>query len=195
MDNRGFTLIEMMITILVLSGVMLGLYYVNLAMTRAALQHESMAVVRDDGRIALQQMSRILRMARQTSIAFIDGEGNVVPLGNSPVDHIQFQAADDIDGNGVAVAQDFSVEWTPIIAFGVDADDANGDGYSTTQLCQFDENAGVVQVFTNHLDPNGGLLFQNTNGGVQISLQLFRPASGNRAQVVTRMDQVVSVRN
>lgn len=194
MENRGFTLIEMMITVMIATVVTLTLYYVNLAMTRAALQHESMAVVRDDGRLAMQQMARVLRMARETTIMTIDSTNTTTPLGTTAVDNIRFQPVDDVDANGVAIDTDFEVELAPIVVFALDANDANGDGLTTTQLCEFDANGAVVQVLSNNIDA-GGLAFQETNGGVQISLQLMRPASGNRPRVVTRMDQVVSTRN
>ena len=195
MDNKGFTLIEVMVSTMLLTGVTVGLYYLNLGMTKATLQHESMAVVRDDARLALQHMSRLLRMADDPTLVTLDGQGSPTALSTTTVDNIHFQPVDDTDANGVALSQDFSVGLANQMGFGVDTDDENSDGYTTTQLVQFDDQGSVVQVLTNNLEPTGGVSFARVAGGVQISLQLFRDASGVRPPVRTRLNQVVSVRN
>ena len=195
MDNRGFTLLETMVAVMLLTGITITIYSINLGMTKAALQHESMAVVRDEGRLALQHISRRLRMAQISSLITLDGEGTASQLSATVVDNLHFQPIADIDGNGVAVNQDFSVGVAPQMGFGIDTLDSNGDGYTTTQLVQFDNQGNVTQILSNHIDPTGGIAIQRVSGGVQISLQLYREGSGIRPPVKTRLDQVISVRN
>jgi len=192
MGNRGYTLIEVMLAMFIMTTVSLALYYVNMAMTRATLHQESMTTLRDEGRTSLQYISRMLRIASEGTIKGVTEGGVKSILGTTAMQGIEFQAVTDLDGNGVAVAEDYTVELTDPILFQVDIGDANGDGLDTEQLVQLDENDDVVRVLSNHC---ASIAFVNTSGGVQISLVLTRAGVGLSPTANVRMDQVVAARN
>ena len=152
-------------------------------------------MLRDEGRISLQYMTRLLRMAQSGTVGTDDGEGGSNALGTQAVRQIQFQIVSDVDGNGTTINEDFTVGLSPLIQFSPDFNDANGDGFTFTQLVHLDADDNVVRVLTNHLNPTGGFACIRTAGGVQFSLVMFDDGKGSRPAVTKRLDQVVSVRN
>ncbi len=194
MNRSGFTLIELMISVAILSTIMLALYSLNLTMTRGTLQQESLATLRDEGRTALQYVGRRLRMADSGTLVARGTDGNDEVFGNTAT-ILGFQTVSDLDGNGSAVNQDYSVGLAPIAYYGPDLNDANGDGVTTRQLVEIDANGAVTRVFSRHLDPNGGITFQRVNGGIAINLVMRYPAEGIRPEAVLNLSQVVDPRN
>ena len=189
--NRGFTLLEVMIATAMLTAISLVLYEVNNSMVRAALHQESMTILRDEARNSLMQMTRLVRMADTTTIVTAAGAA----IGVNPVNSIEFQPVEDTDGNGNAINEDFSVGLGAAVRFVIDTGDANGDGLTTTQLIEADENGAFVRILTSHLNPAGGVRFWRTNPGIQISLVLLYPSGPLRPPAFVRVDQVVAVRN
>ena len=112
-----------------------------------------------------------------------------------PVQSIQFQIVSDTDGNGTTISEDFTVGLSPLIIFTPDFDDANSDGFTSTQLVHLDANGIVRWTGTNHLDPAGGFACIRTAGGVQFSLVMYDKGNSGQPAMTKRLDQVVSVRN
>lgn len=193
MRKAGFTLIEVMMSVALLSVVSLGLYYINLAMTKSTLHQEAIATLRDEGRTSLQTVTRMMRNGDRSTLVTLSG-GNPVALGVNPVSNLYFRAVTDADGNGTALDVDMDVELTALLGYGLDTLDANGDGYSTQQLVRFDNAGNVTGILTNHVAPNG-LSFVQTPGGVQVTLVLTMPARGIRPAATVRFNQIVDMRN
>ena len=194
-NNQGFTLIEVMIAISIITGVSLGLYNVHVGMVRSALHHENMTKLQDDARTSLQTMTRMLRMASNGTVMYLDtSTSTYATLGTVARSNIRFQMVADIDGNGNSLDDDFELELTNFIRFTADTADANSDGRSATQLVQLDQNGNVTRILTNYL-ASGGLTFVRTNGGVQISIQLERKGQGAAPLARFRLDEVVAIRN
>ncbi len=194
-NHAGFTLIELMLAVVLLTGISMTLYYINLALTKSVLEQQGLTTLRDEGRIAIQHISRRLRNAETQSLLGVSG-GTLTVLGTTPVTTIEFQMVTDSgDDNENAIDVNFDVELGVPLRFGPDTGDANGDGFSTKQLVEFDTNGKVVRMFTSNLDPAGGVSFVRTSGGVEISLVLLRPAQGIRPPARVRMDMVIDPRN
>jgi prepilin-type N-terminal cleavage/methylation domain-containing protein len=193
--SNGFTLLEMMVTMSILTVVMLGMYSLNDSMTRSSMQQESLAMLRDEGRLSLQYMTRLMRMAQSGTLRSEDGGEGAVMLGTQSVQSIQFQIVASMDGNVTTINQDFTVGLSPVMEFTPDFDDANEDGFTSTQLVHLDADGSVVRVLTNHLNPDGGFACIRTAGGLQLSLVLFDAGNSGRQPVTKRLDQVFAVRN
>lgn len=194
-NNAGFTLIEVMLAVTLLTAISMVLYYVNLALTKSVLEQQSLTTLRDDGRISVQHISRRLRCADTQTLMGVSG-GTLATLGTTPVTTIEFQiVTDGDDDNSNAIDKNFDVELSDPLRFGPDTDDANADGFKSSQLVEFDTNGKVLHIFTNYLDPSGGVSFVRTSGGVEISLVLLRPAQGIRPPARVRMDMVIDPRN
>ena len=192
--NAGFTLIEVMISMVVLSSISLGLYYINLGMTKTTLHQEAIATLRDEGRNAMQSMTRMLRNGEDNTLMTWNASNVAAALGVVPVSNIRFQAVTDANGNGSAINTDMSVGLTPVLGYGLDTVDINGDGFGATQLVRFDTAGNVNTILTNRVAP-GGLSFVRTAGGVQITLVLTMPARGIRPPATVRFNQIVDMRN
>lgn len=193
MRKSGFTLIEVMMVVLLITAVSTVLYSLNFTMTRSALHQESMTMLRDEGYTSLDYMGRRLRMARSATI-LTDNNGTLAPLVNNVATNLRFQMATDLDGNGLAIDDEFNVELTAPLVFRSDDNDANGDGFSTRQLVHMDTNGNVVRVLSNHLRP-GGLSFQRTAAGIQITVALEHPGQGLRPTAAVTLSLVVDPRN
>lgn len=193
MRKSGFTLIEVMMVVLLITAVSTVLYSLNFTMTRSALHQESMTMLRDEGYTSLDYMGRRLRMARSATI-LTDNNGTLAPLVNNVATNLRFQMATDLDGNGLAIDDEFNVELTAPLVFRSDDNDANRDGFSTRQLVHMDTNGNVVRVLSNHLRP-GGLSFQRTAAGIQITVALEHPGQGLRPTAAVTLSLVVDPRN
>lgn len=191
-NKSGFTLLEISIVMVILSIVSVILVTVNLTMIRATLFQESITELRDEGRLAMQEMTRSIRLAPSSSLRSVFMSGGTIETDiftGEPVSIIAFNAVTDADGNGVAIDVEFELEVTDPIIYGVDPDDP-------TKLSEFDPvNNVVVRELTSNLNPQGGATFRRVQGGVQIRLNLFKPANGLRPPTRIVLTQVVSPRN
>jgi hypothetical protein len=154
-------------------------------------------------------MSTIVRNLRQADDATIltNNGGGFVALGAGAATNIQFQRAEDVDGNGNSLDVNYNLELSQPFWITRDTNDANGDGQTLTQLVRLDQAGQVVEVIANHISPvvvtgdmysapNGGVLFQDIGGGnIQVTLILRHRADVNLPMMVVRMDEVVSPRN
>lgn len=204
----GFTLIELMVSMAALAIAMTMLYGAAASMASIAGTQDSLVMLNQEARQAMNTITRNLRMATTTSILVPDGGGGFAPLTNVPATQLQYQRVDDMDGNGVALNQDLSVGLTQPFLITRDLNDLNGDGLTLTQLVRIDQTTNqIVEVLANHVSPvvatgnfydaaNGGLLFQNIGGGaIQVTLIMRHQPSPTSPTMVVRLDEVVSPRN
>lgn len=196
MRNEGFTLIEAMIATAVLTTVSLGLYDINLAMTKSAVAQEHRTLLQDEGRQALQYMARRMRMADAGSIVTVATTGSpTTTFGQASTDNITFQTVGDIDGNGLAINVDFSVGLQPAITFALDINDANGDGIAEHQLVEMDAQGNITRVLCSHVADGGGFRLSRASGGILMNLVLVHEGGGTVSPSVVRMFKLVTTRN
>ena len=202
---KGFTLIELMIVVAVLTIVMGLLFTLALNVQTAVASQEARIAGQDQVRNASQWLARELRQATSVSV-----NANAFPVSS-----LSYRRADDIDGNGTAVDSGLSLETTGVRTVQRDINDANGDGQTLDQLVMIE--GGNVTVIANGLLPdedanvngtldaaeddnfNGvldrGLLFQQLNTGVLITVQaMYRPSPREHEQL-SSMQLLVTPRN
>lgn len=204
--SGGFTLIELMVSMAALMMILGMLYGAAFAMAKAAGTQDSLIMLNQEARVAMDSAVRNLRMSPANGVLGWDGTA-FSPLGNAPVTAIQYRRVADMDGNGVAVNQDLSLGLTPPFQLTRDLNDANQDGLTNTQLVRLDQNGNVVEVLANHLSPpmatggfytapNGGFEVRNVGGGsIQITLIMRHRPDPASPMMVVRLDEVVSPRN
>ena len=202
----GFTMIEMMIALSIMSLVMLMLMTLSLSMGSAARFQDAKITSQDDARTGMTSLIRDVRQASRNSINW----------GALPNSTISYQIATDNDANGFAVDANNDLELGPVVTIGVDAADLNGDGQTTDQLVWSDGN--TVNVLANGLmttteDANGnnaldagedanlngvldqGLLIQPIGSGLLITIQTQRPADAAGTNVTSVFTEFVVPRN
>lgn len=203
--SGGFTLIELMIVVAVLTIVMGLLFTLALNVQTAVASQEARISGQDQVRNASQWLARELRQATSTSV-----NANAFPITS-----LTYRKADDVDGNGTAVDAGLSLETTAVRTLRRDTNDANGDGQTTDQLVMIEGQN--VTVIANNLLPdedanangalnagedgnfNGvldrGLLFQQLSNGVLITVQaMYRPSPREHEQL-SSMQLLVTPRN
>jgi prepilin-type N-terminal cleavage/methylation domain-containing protein len=201
MRKQGFTLIELMIVVMVLGVIFMAMYYLSMSMARTALYQESVTTLRDEGRQAMDRMSRHLRMATRASIETNDGSGQFSGLGLTPVTNIRFVEMRDNDWDGDVVDDDYNIEQSELIYYTQDFEDINDDGIGAAQLVQLDETGDVDRVLASNVDYLGvngdGLTFQllQGGGGLLIQLRLTRKGRAGVPAANITTSQVVAVRN
>jgi prepilin-type N-terminal cleavage/methylation domain-containing protein len=193
-NNRGMTLLELMMAVAILTVVMGALFGISLSMTDTQQVQESKAVANDEARRALQQIIPDLRQAARSSINWADLPGQVVT----------YRVATDLNGNGVAVDAGGNIELSPERTIQRDVDDLTGDGFTETQLVlitgdtprviannisPWNEQPDANGVFGPAQDLNGngrldrGFWVEPRDGGLEVSVQ---------ADVRTRRGHIMS---
>lgn len=203
--KHGFTLLELMIVVAVLTIVMGLLFSLALNVQTAAASQEARIAGQDQVRNATQWIMRELRQATSVTV-----NANAFPTVT-----LTYRKADDVDGNGTAVDAGLSLEVTGVRTIQRDAADLNGDGEARSQLVMI-EGANVT-VLANDLLPdedsdgdnaldggedtnfNGvldrGLVFQQAGGGVLVTVQsMYQPSPREQEQLST-MRSIVVPRN
>lgn len=222
-QDDGLTLVELMVSVAILTLVLGVLYSITLGMTQAATAEESKIIMRDESRAAMQKLVRELRMAVSSTIVTPGDGAEMVPLtpGN-PVTSISFQYVADVAGvdasgivlppNGLGINQDKSLGLSPVKIYGLDVRDLNEDGRTVTQLVQFSPDGATIQkvlvnyispVFQDPRDPNafyntplGGFTIQDVGGGrLEIRMVMRRRARPGGPVAVSFLDQVVTPLN
>lgn len=203
--KHGFTLLELMIVVAVLTIVMGLLSGLALNVQSAAGAQEARIAGQDQVRNATQWLMRELRQATAATL-----NANAFPVTS-----ITYRRAADLDGNGTAVDAGYSLETTPVRTISRDAADANGDGRRLDQLVMIQGNR--VTVLANNLLPDEdtsgnnalnagedrnannvldrGLLFQQVGGGVQVTIQCMHRPSPREPQQLSTMRFIVVPRN
>ena len=204
--NGGFTLLEVMMASSALMVVLGMMYGAAIAMAKSARTEDSVAMLNAEARSGMQAIVRSLRQSQDTTIE-TEANGVFAALGNAAVTNVRFTRATDLDGNGNALDEDFDLETEGPFRIVTDANDANGDGLTTTQLVRLDAAGTVVEILANHVSaavvtgdiysaPQGGVLFQDIGGGsIQVTLILRHRADVQLPMMVVRLDEVVSPRN
>lgn len=203
--NGGFTLVEVMMASSVLLVVLGMLYGAALSMAWTVRQEDSAVTLNSEARQAMEIIARNLRQSQLSGLTTVTN-GATAALGANSVTNIGFSRVADTNGNGNALNAAMAVETTGPFRFVVDTNDANGDGLTTTQLVRLNAANQVVEVVANHISPvvatgdyydasNGGILFQNIGGSIQVTLILRHQANVDLPMMVVRLDEVVTPRN
>ena len=204
--EAGFTLIEITMTLAALLVIVGALYGIAMGMVTAAKTQDSLIMLRQESRLAMQTIVQNIRMAQASSM-LTDVGGAFAPLDGTPTTTLAFRRVADMDGNGVALNQDLSLGLMPYMSFTRDFNDANGDGQTATQLVQLRQDGTVARVLANHVSPVvvrndfyntplGGLVFQDVGGGtIQVTLIMRHQPDPRGPTMVTRLDELVSPRN
>ena len=193
-DTAGLTMLEVIMAVAILTIVTGALFAIALSIGDTARVQDIKATTNDEARRALQQLVPELRQAARASINWDALPGQV----------ITYQIATDLDGNGSAVNAAGQLELSAPRTVQRDVDDANGDGFTDTQLVLIsgdmvrvlandlapeNETLGADGVFGPDQDLNGngrldrGFWIEPRDGGLEISIQ---------AQEVTRRNQSLS---
>lgn len=207
----GFTLIEMMIALSIMSLVMLMLMTLSMSMGSAARFQDAKITSQDDARTGMMVFAQEVRQASRNSINW----------GALPNSTISYRVAVDNDGNGFAVDANNNLELGPVITVGADTADLNNDGETTNQLIwsdgvtvrvlanglmQTSEDSNTQQGNLNNVldageDLNGngildqGLLIQPIGNGLLITIQTQRPADAAGTNVTSVFTEFVVPRN
>jgi prepilin-type N-terminal cleavage/methylation domain-containing protein len=131
--QQGFTMIELMVALSVTTIIVGVLYSLSFSMMSSVRSQDAQITMMEEGRNAMQSISRNLRMSSFGWIQTLDAGGNPVPLGGGPVTSIVYRRPDDLDGNGNALDAAMNLELRP----GADYHDRHGrrerrrpDGYA-----------------------------------------------------------------
>lgn len=192
MNNRGFTLLEVMTASAILSVLLLTLYGLSEAFAGTAQVQRAKIQGNEEARRGVQVVLPLVRMASRDTVNW-----NQLP---GPV--LTFRAADDLDGNGTAVNVGARLELGAAITVGPDLQDANEDGVTATQLVMV--QGDVVTVLANHLvAPPDGAQPTADNSGFWVTprdagVELMIRAQGRTARgrvMTTSMSQFAAMRN
>jgi len=211
LSDSGFTLIEVTLVVAILGIVTGVLYTFGMGFTRAAQVQEASVIARDDGRFAMMEITRNIRMGFRSSM--VEAVENGGPIGATAVSSIRFRRVADeeeaqdgggVGRNGSAVNQDFSVGDSPPIVYRVDSDDINSDGLTDTQLVELIDGE-FSRVLANYISPVfveesgtsapiGGLVFQAIDNGILVTIITRKQVLGGPV-IAARLDQLVTPRN
>lgn len=142
--QSGVTLLELMISMGILTAVMGVLFTLSLGIGDTAKIQEVKSAANDEGRRALLAVVPRLRQAQSST----------VNTGAMPGDVLSFQMAQDLDGNGSAVSVEGDLEVGSLVTIQRDSDDLNGDGLAAEQLIMI--QGDTITVLANKLSPDPG---------------------------------------
>jgi len=206
MKRTGFTLVELMVAVAILSIVMAILFVLATTLGEASQVQEAKITTVDDAR---DGMLRLVRNLRQAAVMSINWPG-------LPGETLTFRAATDVDGNGTAVDVGVELELTGIRTLSRDLTDLNGDGLTVTQLIM--EEGGQATVITNGLLPNEdanandtldagedlnfngfldrGLWFEPVGRAIRVTIQTQRASAAPQGiPITTTLFETVAPRN
>ena len=205
MEHRGMTLLELMVSLALLTIVMGILFVLAASLGAAARDQETKATATDQARAGMRLMVRELRQAA----------AGTIPWGNLPTNTITFQMAADADGNGVAVDSNGDLELSNVWTLGPDTADANSDGLSSSQLVMTD--GATTRILANDLTPdednndngvlddgedlngNGvldhGIWFDRLGGGIAVTLDTERREILRGVPMTSSLTEIVIPRN
>jgi prepilin-type N-terminal cleavage/methylation domain-containing protein len=206
MSRRGFTLLELMVSITVLVMVLGFLYGLAFSLAQGAAFQEAKVTTVDETRTAMQFLVRQVHQSASGSITWY----------MLPGPQLDYRIALDVDGNGTAVNIGGDLELSAPRWLGRDVNDLNGDGLTLTQLVMAD-NTRVMRVVANGLlideDLNGngsldagedfnrnnvldrGLWFERVGSGVRITVQTQRMADVRGLEAHSTLVETVVPRN
>lgn len=205
MRRGGFTLLELTVSMAVLTMVMGVLFALATGLAQSTKTQQAKITADDDARSAMIFLVREIRQASSSSI----------PPGTLPGSVLFYRVADDIDGNGTAVDVAGNLELSPVRTLMRDVADSNNDGLTDTQLVMVEGTASRVvangllpdEDSNNNgvLDPgedansNGvlerGLWFEQAGRGIRITIQTQRLADPRGLQLSSSLIETVVPRN
>ena len=141
-DRRGFTLLELMISMGLLTVVMGILFTMSIGIGDTAKLQDTRLQNNDEARRALLAVVPRLRQAQTSSIN----------IGDLPGDVLSFRMPSDLDGNGSAVNISGDLETGNLITIQRDDDDLNQDTITKEQLIMIEGD--TVTVLANSLSPD-----------------------------------------
>lgn len=202
-ERSGFTLIEVMTSVAILTIVAGVLFALASSMSSAAELQETKSTTQDEVRAATDFIVRELRQAARATITGLPGAA------------ITYRRAEDVDGNGVAVDAGGRLELGALRTIQRDTNDVNGDGQTLDQLVMV--TGGTARVITNGLllnedtngdgvlggseDQNGngvldrGLWFEDAGPGIRVTLQAQRRAGARGILVSSTLVEILVPRN
>lgn len=205
MNNRGMTLIELMIVAAVLTSVLALLFGLSLNLQESLAGQEAKMSTQDNLRGAMQYIARELRQSSSGSIAW----------ASLPATTVSYRKADDVDGNGTAVDSGGFLELTPVRTIQRDITDLNGDGVTATQVIMVEGttvrviannvpvsedvdgdltlDAGEDSNFNNALDR--GLWFEQDGRGIRVTLQTQLVPTPRSSATMSALTEIVVPRN
>ena len=216
---KGFTLLELMIVVSLMSLVMLIIFLLFSSMLRSTRTIDAKVKMRDEARTGLNHVARNLRMADSRNagvLLYETANGVVVDMSEGTLvegdifDNITFRRPIDADNDGTPfIADTMTVEWSDPVTITLDRDDANEDG-DIWQLVQLDEDGDFTRLLVDDISPvvnsgTGGDYDTSSLGGafftiidaktLQITLIQRRQLESGMGTIVTRYDDYVSIRN
>lgn len=213
--HTGFTLIELMISISILSILLLVVYGMGMNMLKSQRILDSKVRLRDESRIAAMHIMRNLRLANTSGkegitvpvLQYFDDNDdlqNWPPL--EPVDNIVFYIPVDLDLDGFPVTGGV-IDWSPQIIIQLDVDDINEDG-KRNQIVQIVDGdfskvlASDIDVINEGTGIFSGNSEEDEDGNISFELKRVNLTINQRAdlganfgEVVTRYDDSVLIRN
>ena len=141
--TSGVTLLEMMVSVGILTAVMGVLFTLSLSIGDTARIQNTKSMAHDEARRALLAVVPRLRQAQDASIN----------KGALPGDVLSFRMPVDADGNGTAVDIGGALELGNVVTIRRDTLDLNGDGVTASQLIMVEGD--TVTVLANNLSPDG----------------------------------------
>lgn len=204
MKNAGFTLLEVMASVAILTIVTGMLFMLANTLNVSAASQEAKIAAQDEARQGMELVVGQLRQAAGSSL-----------VGPFPGPSISYRVADDVDGNGSAVNASGNLELGPVRTIRRDTTDINGDGLTVTQLVRVE--GATARVITNGLLPNEdinnnnvldggedanangvldrGLWFEPEGSGVRITIQAQRRVGRDRLFMNSTLTEIVIPRN
>lgn len=183
MNRHGMTLLEVMVSVAILTSVMGVLFVLAEGMGSASRQQEAKMTAMDEARRGMQFMIRELRQSARRSIAW----------ATLPTNTLSYRLAIDADGNGLAVDINGDLELSSVRTIGPDTTDINTDGLTTTQLILTDGN--MSRVLANDLVPGTGIQFEQWANGLRIILRTQKRAGIREQLMPCEMSEIVIPRN
>lgn len=203
MRKAGVTLLEVMVSVAILTVVTGVLFVLATSLGEAARTQEAKTTTLDDARNAMLVLTRELRQAAANSFSALPGAT------------LTYRIAQDVDGNGSAVNLAGDLELSTPRTVGRDFGDVNGDGRRATQLIL--QGGGRVRVLANALAPNEdtngngvldagedangnrrldrGIWFERVGPGIRITIDSQRMADARGRPMTSRLVEVVDPRN
>ena len=199
MSSRGFTLLEVTVSVAILMVVIAFLYMLSASLSSAALIQEGKTFTQDQVRNAMQVITTDLRQASSTSVNWATLPGAT----------LTYQPAADIDGNGTAVDSGGFLEVDGVHTVQRDATDPTRvvliqpDGTSqviaTNVLPNEDVNGnGTLESAEDTNNNNAldrGLWFQAVGQTVQITIQAQRRTGSPPRPILSSLIEFVEPRN
>ena len=190
MNRQGFTLIELMVVVSLLTIVLGTLFLLANSTGEAARVQEAKTASRDHVRNAISPIVRELRQASMSSINWSDLPGSA----------ITYRVPVDISGNGHPVDAAGQLELSPARRIGLDDTDINNDGLTETQAV-LTEDGVFVRVLASYLSPNGAaggepaLWFEPVGQGIRITVSAQVSAGPTSPPMRSTLQETVLPRN